>query len=130
MAYNKRLQLDNLQAVRFAVSLSLHFTAKRPSYKLRLKRALYEIERHKLQVPLYINAFVEHSDYQYFIVPDRIEHNVLACIQWSVSGPYVVSRISKFWVCAKSFYASNQFFNIHIGLGKNPFFSGVNPNIS
>ena len=38
--HNKRLQLDNLQAVRFAVSLSLHFTAKRPSYKLRLKRAL------------------------------------------------------------------------------------------
>ena len=37
---NKRLQLDNLQAVRFAVSLSLHFTAKRPAYKLRLKRAL------------------------------------------------------------------------------------------
>ena len=40
--HNKRLQLDNLQAVRFAVSLSLHFTAKRPAYKLRLKRALYE----------------------------------------------------------------------------------------
>jgi len=39
-AYNKRLQLDNLQAVHFAVSLSLHFTAKRPAYKLRLKRAL------------------------------------------------------------------------------------------
>ena len=38
--YNKRLQLDNLQAVRFAVSLSLHFTAKRTAYKLRLKRAL------------------------------------------------------------------------------------------
>ena len=37
---NKRLQLDNLQAVRFAVSLSLHFTAKRTAYKLRLKRAL------------------------------------------------------------------------------------------
>ena len=40
--HNKRLQLDNLQAVRFAVSLSLHFTAKRPAYKLRLKRALGE----------------------------------------------------------------------------------------
>ena len=39
---NKRLQLDNLQAVRFAVSLSRHFTAKRPAYKLRLKRALGE----------------------------------------------------------------------------------------
>ena len=38
--HNKRLQLDNLQAVRFAVSLSLHFTAKRTAYKLRLKRAL------------------------------------------------------------------------------------------
>ena len=42
-SFNKRLQLDNLQAVRFAVSLSLHFTAKRPAYKLRLKRALDEI---------------------------------------------------------------------------------------
>ena len=41
-APNKRLQLDNLQAVRFAVSLSLHFTAKRTAYKLRLKRALGE----------------------------------------------------------------------------------------
>ena len=37
---NKRLQLDNLQAVRFAVSLSRHFTAKRPAYKLRLMAAL------------------------------------------------------------------------------------------
>ncbi|MDC0435207.1 hypothetical protein OAM69_06175, partial [bacterium] len=36
---NKAFQSDNLQAVRFAVSLSLNFTAKRPSYKLRLKAA-------------------------------------------------------------------------------------------
>ena len=42
IAYNNRLQLDNLQAVRFAVSLSLHFTAKRPAYKSRLKRALVQ----------------------------------------------------------------------------------------
>ena len=40
------MQLDNLQAVRFAVSLSLHFTAKRTAYKLRLKRALCEIRTH------------------------------------------------------------------------------------
>jgi hypothetical protein len=37
---NKAFQSDNLQAARFAVSLSLNFTAKRPAYKLRLKAAL------------------------------------------------------------------------------------------
>ena len=80
-APNKAMQIDNLRGVCFVVSLSLHFTTKQTPHKLRLMAALYEIERHKLQVPLYINAFVEHSDYQYFIVRDRIEHNVLACIQ-------------------------------------------------
>jgi hypothetical protein len=39
-SFNKRLHLDNLQATRFAVSLALHFTAKRVAYKLQLKRAL------------------------------------------------------------------------------------------
>ena len=46
--HNNRLQLDNLQAVRFAVSLSLHFTAKRPAYKSRLKRALSDKRRSQM----------------------------------------------------------------------------------
>ena len=37
---NKAVQIDNLQAVRFAVSLSLNFTAKQTAYKLRLTAAL------------------------------------------------------------------------------------------
>jgi len=37
---NKAVQIDNLQAVRFAVSLSLNFTAKQTAYKLRLSAAL------------------------------------------------------------------------------------------
>ena len=44
IALNKSVYADNLQAVRFAVSLSLHFTAKRPAYKLRVTEALGEKE--------------------------------------------------------------------------------------
>ena len=40
IAHNKRLQLDNLRGVDFAVSLSLNYTAKSSPHKLRLKRAL------------------------------------------------------------------------------------------
>jgi hypothetical protein len=38
------VQIDNLQAARFAVSLSLNFTAKRAAYKLRLTEALCNLE--------------------------------------------------------------------------------------
>jgi len=41
---NKRLQIDNLQAVRFAMSIRTFFTAKRSANYLRLKRALYRRE--------------------------------------------------------------------------------------
>ena len=43
MYSNKSLQADNLQAVRFVVSLSLHFTTKLTAYKLRLNEALCKI---------------------------------------------------------------------------------------
>ena len=39
---NKSVYADNLQAGRFPVSLSLHFTAKRTAYKLRVTEALGE----------------------------------------------------------------------------------------
>ena len=42
MRPNKSVYADNLQAGRFAVSLSLHFTAKQPAYKLRVTEALSE----------------------------------------------------------------------------------------
>ena len=47
MRTNKSVYADNLQAVRFAVSLSLHFTAKRSAYKLRVTEALCVKERHE-----------------------------------------------------------------------------------
>ena len=54
---------------------------------LRERRAVrplatrYEIERHKLQVPLDINAFVQYTDYQNLFFRDRIKYNVPAYIQ-------------------------------------------------
>ena len=40
---NKSLQTDNLRAVRLVVSLSLHFTTRRTSHKLRVNLALSKI---------------------------------------------------------------------------------------
>ena len=49
---NKAVQIDNLQAVRFAVSLSLNFTAKQTAYKLRLTAALdHQKEKHRMDKP-------------------------------------------------------------------------------
>ena len=39
---NKTLQTDILQAVRFGVSLELHFTPKQTAYKMPLNEALCE----------------------------------------------------------------------------------------
>ena len=67
--HNKALH-SNLQAVRFAVSLSLHFTAKRTAYKLRLKRAL-ELEECMDKHTKWISSVVFISSFLVGCTPER-----------------------------------------------------------